>query len=78
VISWETERADSPRFFFRWQERGGPLVSAPARKGFGSRLIESALATELDGEVRVTYDPQGVICEIVAPLAAEWDNGSQA
>ncbi|HVV95081.1 MAG TPA: PAS domain S-box protein [Hyphomicrobiales bacterium] len=77
-ITWEVERADSPHFIFRWQERGGPPVSFPARKGFGSRLIENALANELRGKVRMTYDRPGVICEIVAPLSAEWDDGSQA
>jgi PAS domain S-box-containing protein len=77
-ITWEAERGNSPRFFFRWQERGGPSVAAPTRKGFGSRLIESALAMELGGEVRITYDPAGVVCEIIAPLSAEWDDESQA
>ena len=77
-ITWEVEQANSPRFFFRWQERGGPSVAVPARKGFGSRLIEGALAMELDGEVRITYDPEGVVCEIIAPLSAEWDDESQA
>jgi PAS domain S-box-containing protein len=77
AITWGVERADSPRFVFRWQERGGPPVSPPTRKGFGSSLIESALATQLKGEVRITYERAGVICDIVAPLSAEWDEGSQ-
>jgi two-component system, chemotaxis family, CheB/CheR fusion protein len=53
----------------RWQESGGPPVSRPSRKGFGSRLIEQGLAQELDGEVRLDYAPTGVICEIVMPVA---------
>jgi PAS domain S-box-containing protein len=58
------------RFHFRWQERGGPPVSAPTQKGFGSRLVEQGLALELRGEVRIAYDKQGVLCTIDAPLAA--------
>jgi PAS domain S-box-containing protein len=77
AVTWEMVHADSPRFVLRWQERGGPPVSPPTRKGFGSRLIESALATELDGEVRITYGQAGVVCEIGAPLSAEWHDGPQ-
>ena len=36
-VSWSVEgRADEPTLFFRWQERGGPPVAKPSRKGFGS------------------------------------------
>lgn len=51
-----------------WREVGGPLVAPPTRKGFGSRLIERGLASELGGEVRIVYDPAGVVCTIDAPL----------
>ena len=52
----------------RWQERGGPPVMPPVRKGFGSRLIECGLAQELDGEVHLNYEPEGVVCQIVMPV----------
>ncbi len=52
----------------RWTENGGPTVMPPQRKGFGSRLIEKALAMELSGEVRIDYEPSGVVCTIDAPL----------
>lgn len=77
VIDWKVEHENLPRLHFRWQERNGPLVSEPTRRGFGSQLIERALAFELKGEVRITYDPLGVLCEISAPLSAEWEDGSQ-
>ncbi|MBV6273612.1 PAS domain S-box protein [Alcaligenaceae bacterium CGII-47] len=51
-----------------WTESGGPTVVEPVRKGFGSRLIERALAAELDGTVDLVYKPTGVICTIDAPL----------
>lgn len=76
-IRWNIEHADTPRLLFRWQERNGPAVSPPTRRGFGSQLIERALGLELKGKVRIIYDPAGVICEIVAPLSAEWDEASQ-
>ena len=76
IITWEVEHVDSPRFFLRWQERDGPPVVAPARKGFGSRLIQKALAAELGSKTEITYDPAGVLCDITVPLSAAWDEGS--
>jgi two-component sensor histidine kinase len=49
----------------RWQESGGPPVTPPDRRGFGSHLIEGGLAKELNGEVRLDYEPAGVVCQIV-------------
>jgi two-component sensor histidine kinase len=40
----------------------------PSRKGFGSRLIERGLASDLRGEVALNYARSGVTCTIVAPL----------
>jgi two-component sensor histidine kinase len=77
TIRWEIEQRDVPWFIFRWQEQDGPAVSQPSRKGFGSRLIERVLALELSGDVRITYETSGVVCEIVAPLAADWEEKSQ-
>ena len=68
-ISWRVE-SEPPTLKLRWEEVGGPIVQPPGRRGFGSRMIERALAAELGGEVRVRYLPAGVVCEILAPLAA--------
>ena len=51
-----------------WTERGGPPVAQPTRRGVGSRLLERGLAAELEGEVRLKYDPGGLICTIRAAL----------
>ncbi|MHA6646259.1 PAS domain-containing protein [Mesorhizobium sp. A623] len=59
---------DDRRLTLRWSESGGPPVTAPKRRGFGSRLIERALAAELGGEVRVQYEPSGLVCTIDAPV----------
>jgi len=68
-ISWQAQpkpRCDQLRL--RWQESGGPQVKPPGRRGFGSHLIEGGLAKELHGEVRLNYEPTGVVCEIVMPF----------
>jgi PAS domain S-box-containing protein len=71
-IVWQVEPTpQGDRLRLRWQESGGPLVTLPGRKGFGSRLIEGGLAQELDGEVRLEYEPAGVVCQIIMPVPRE-------
>lgn len=51
-----------------WQESGGPDVTVPARRGFGSVVIERHLARSLDTEVVLSFEPEGVRCRIVVPV----------
>lgn len=44
-----------------WREQGGPVVSKPSRKGFGTRLIHSALG-QGSGSAEIDYRPDGVRC----------------
>jgi PAS domain S-box-containing protein len=70
-ITWQVvPTPDGDRMRLRWQESGGPPVRRPSQKGFGSGLIERALAQELNGEVHLDYEPAGVGCQIIMPLAA--------
>ena len=52
-----------------WTEKGGPPTRTPARLGFGSRLINQ-LAAQLHGEVRLKYEPTGLIYELDVPVSA--------
>ncbi|TIU30441.1 MAG: PAS domain S-box protein, partial [Mesorhizobium sp.] len=71
MIIWRLEgEGQDRRLTLRWEESGGPPVSTPKRKGFGSRLIEKALAVELRGNVSVAYKSSGVVCIIDAPMPA--------
>lgn len=54
-----------------WRERGGPPVSQPTRIGFGTRLIQQGLASELRGRVEVDYAVDGVVCTIEATITAD-------
>jgi two-component sensor histidine kinase len=51
-----------------WRESGGPKVEAPKARGYGSRMIERALAHDLQGTARLDFRPEGVVCVIDAPL----------
>jgi PAS domain S-box-containing protein len=66
-ILWKN---DGGSLRLRWAEQGGPCVEPPARRGFGSRLIERSLGRELGGSVTLRYEPAGVVCEIEMPTGA--------
>lgn len=52
-----------------WSESGGPTVTAPDRRGFGSLMIERNLARSLDARVDLTFAPDGVRCRIAIPAS---------
>ena len=51
------------------RDRSDPAVQQPSRRSFGSRLI-LRLAEQLHGEVRMKYEPAGLIYELEVPLTA--------
>ncbi len=69
-ITWEVHDLQPParRLHLRWEETGGPVVVAPTRRGFGTRLIERSLAQDLDGDVQIEFVPAGVVCTVDAPI----------
>ncbi len=73
AITWLLETGKTDLLKLRWQESGGPTVKQPTHKGFGSRLIGSLLAAELNGDVHISYEPGGLICEVQAAAGIGWD-----
>lgn len=55
-------------FRLDWSEQGGPAVLPPARRGFGTRLVERGIARDLGGTAVLSFEPGGVCCVIRAPL----------
>jgi PAS domain S-box-containing protein len=51
----------------RWTETGGPPVSPPDRKGFGTRVMDAMIRGQLKGEIRFDWRAQGLACEITMP-----------
>ncbi len=78
TITWDVEPGDPQRCILRWHEQGGPPVLPPSRKGFGSRLIEGVLASELNGSVQTSYKPSGLVCTIDAPVEGGWGDRRRA
>jgi len=51
----------------RWEERGGPVVRAPAERGFGRTLIEQSAKRE-GGAALMSIEAEGVVWDITLPL----------
>jgi PAS domain S-box-containing protein len=51
-----------------WIESGGPTVTAPQHAGFGRLLLEKALASDLNGIVKLDFHVSGLRCLIEFPL----------
>ncbi|MGH6683389.1 MAG: sensor histidine kinase [Pseudolabrys sp.] len=54
-----------------WAESGGPPVTTPTRKGFGSRLLEFVLPGQIQAKTTIDYRPDGVRVHCTVPLPAE-------
>ncbi|MFN3458217.1 MAG: sensor histidine kinase [Novosphingobium sp.] len=50
-----------------WIESGGPAVTPPSRRGFGSRLLTEAVPRQLGGRVKLDYEAKGLRCQIAVP-----------
>ncbi|WP_367153811.1 HWE histidine kinase domain-containing protein [Mesorhizobium sp.] len=65
-IRWQLE--DPHMLRIMWSERGGPPVAAPTSTGYGTQLIQFAIAYNLGGRVEQAYHPHGLEAQIVVPL----------
>lgn len=69
-LTWTiTSEAPQPTLDLTWVESGGPPVSPPLQSGFGSRMIEKALASYVGGTSRINFNPQGLVFSLSAPVA---------
>jgi PAS domain S-box-containing protein len=67
-LDWAPAVAGEQRWFkLQWLESGGPAVTPPTRKGFGSNMIERALRGQ-HGRVEFRYAAEGLTCNIEIAL----------
>ena len=62
-------RHDDQRLVLHWSEHGGPAVSEPTRRGFGSTLIARSLEHSHDATVTLNYKREGLKATFDIPLA---------
>src|SRR5258706_10133900 len=65
-VHWAT---DGDTLAMSWTERGGPPVSAPKRRGFGTIVMEAMAERSVDGKVDLDYTPSGLTWRLTCPAA---------
>lgn len=65
-LGWRIEDA---RLRLEWAESGGPPVTEPTRKSFGTRMITS-LGQQLKGQVELDYKPCGFVYRLDVPITS--------
>jgi two-component sensor histidine kinase/CheY-like chemotaxis protein len=65
-ITWKIDEATG-RLALTWREIGGPLVRAPTKQSFGTRMMKS-LGQQLSGTVNLEYKPDGFVYTLDVPL----------
>jgi PAS domain S-box-containing protein len=70
-VVWRIETSDAPhRLVLDWRESKVTMpVAPPERRGFGSELIKRALPYQLKATTTLDFEPDGVHCTIILPLA---------
>jgi PAS domain S-box-containing protein len=53
-----------------WKERSAQTISNPARRGFGTRLMERSVENDLNGEFDLAFEADGLRCRIAIPVGA--------
>jgi two-component sensor histidine kinase len=69
AIAWTASAGkDGNQLRLEWRESGGPPVAPPTSRGFGSRLIQTALARDIGGDSILAFEPEGLRWTLEASL----------
>ena len=70
TVTWTVSTEGETRWLrLAWQERGGPAVAPPDRRGFGSRVIEREVTHGMGGKVDLDFAAAGLDVTILIPIA---------
>jgi light-regulated signal transduction histidine kinase (bacteriophytochrome)/CheY-like chemotaxis protein len=64
-VAWKLDQGS--RLVIEWKESGGPPVQPPARRGFGTTIIERSIPFDLNGDAELSFDLLGVKARFVIP-----------
>ena len=70
-LHWRINNDDAeaaPKFEMIWRESGGPRVNAAPASGFGRVIIERLTAAGLNATSTLSFESEGVIWRLIAPL----------
>jgi PAS domain S-box-containing protein len=64
-IGW---RVDSDVLDLTWEETGGPVVTPPRTRGFGTRSLLASVESQLGGQAQFDWRAEGLLCRLEVPL----------
>jgi two-component sensor histidine kinase len=68
-VRWSIARSgDTQMVNLEWQERGGPRVDQPTRRGFGTTLLEKVVAVQCNAQIELDFHPDGLRFTMALPL----------
>ena len=76
AVDWSID--DEGDLRIGWRERGGPVVQAPTRQGFGSTIIQRSIPYDLGGKAEVRYVLSGLEADFCVPARHIVTDGSAA
>ncbi|MFB9267499.1 HWE histidine kinase domain-containing protein [Bradyrhizobium erythrophlei] len=65
AITWEVQ---DETLILAWVETGGPAVTKPIQKGFGTRSVIASIETQLGGRADFDWRTEGLVCRLTVPL----------
>jgi PAS domain S-box-containing protein len=65
AIDW---RVEDEVLTLRWEESGGPLVTTPKSRGFGTRSLLASVESQLGGQAQFDWRAEGLVCRLEVPL----------
>lgn len=80
TVAWRIDQQDDGQsvFVIMWDESGGPLVSPPTHRGFGSTLISDIVEANLNAKVELGYPSKGLSWRLACPAAEVLDTVDDA
>ncbi|WP_432798351.1 PAS domain S-box protein [Poriferisphaera sp. WC338] len=68
-VSWHM--LSNKQLHIHWEEKDGPTVKVPERKGFGTKLMKGLIEYELQGRLEIAYHETGIVCDIDIQLVTD-------
>ena len=68
TLSWNMQPG---RLELSWVESGGPKISAPEKRGYGTRVVTMGIESQLGGSVKFDWNRDGLRCSMTVPIDAK-------